>query len=391
MNFLAKIRQSLFIEQNVSVLSLTVLFVLIAFFSWYPVLPIYLQELGANDFQVGFSYTLLALSYTLMQFLGGILSDQFGRKSLIIIPTFVFPLLYFLAGNSSHWTTLILFLTIANSLSALQLPSFYAMIAESVPKTKRGLAYSQFELFVVLGITMGPAMGMILIPRIEMKYLFYLTSLTTFFCALARIFWLKETHHHRTKMNKFDSFKNLFNKKMLYIVLALSSLFLLFNLSANGPFISLFAKEVMNLDKSKINLLFAVGGVAAVVYSLWGGKIIDKWGSKKVLSYSASGLGIFIILWSFSSPLWLAIALFTILYIFFQSCYIAYGSLLADITHRQSRGLVIGFIGTCTGLIGSIGPSLGGYLKFQFGPSSPFWTGLIFALITSLLLIKVKE
>jgi len=391
MNFLAKIRQSLFIEQNVSVLSLTVLFVLIAFFSWYPVLPIYLQELGANDFQVGFSYTLLALSYTLIQFLGGILSDQFGRKLLIIIPTFVFPLLYFLAGNSSHWITLILFLTIANSLSALQLPSFYSMIAESVPKTKRGLAYSEFELFVVLGITIGPAMGMILIPRIEMKYLFYLSSLTTFFCALARMFWLKETHHHRIKMNKFDSFKNLFNKKMLYIVLALSSLFLLFNLSANGPFISLFAKEVMNLDKSKINLLFAVGGVAAVVYSLWGGKIIDKWGSKKVLSYSASGLGIFIILWSFSSPLWLAITLFTILYIFFQSCYIAYGSFLADITHRQSRGLVIGFIGTCTGLIGSIGPSLGGYLKFQFGPSSPFWTGLIFALITSLLLIKVKE
>jgi len=391
MNFLTKIRQSLFIEQNVSVLSLTVLFVLMAFFSWYPVLPIYLKELGANDFQVGFSYTLLALSSTLMQFLGGILSDQFGRKLLIIIPSFIFPLLYFLAGNSSHWITLILFLTIANSLSAIQLPSFYSMIAESVPKTKRGIAYSEFELFVVSGITIGPAIGMILIPRIEIKYLFYFTSFVTFLCATARILWLKETHHHRAKINKFDSFKNLFNKKMLRIILALSSLFLLFNLTTHGPFISLYAKEVINLDKSKINLLFALGGFAAVIYSLWGGKIIDKWGSKRVLSYSVSGLGIFIILWSLSSPLWLTIALFTLLYVFFQSCYIAYGSFLADITHRQSRGLVIGFIGTCTGLIGSIGPSLGGYLKFQFGPSSPFWAGLIFALITSLLLIKIKE
>ena len=391
MNFLTKIRQSLFIEQNVSVLSLTVLFILIAFFSWYPVLPIYLQELGANDFQVGFSYTLLALSYALMQFLGGILSDQFGRKLLIIIPSFVFPLLYFLAGNSSHWITLILFLTIANSLSALQLPSFYAMIAESVPKIKRAKAYSIFELFVVLGITIGPAIGILLISRINIKYLFYLTSLTTFFCALARIFWLKETHHHRTKINRFDSFKNLFYKKMLYLVLALSSLFLLFNLTTNGPFISLYAKEVMNFDKPKINLLFALGGFAAVIYSLWGGKIIEKWGSKKVLSNSALGMGIFSILWSLSSSQLLTIFLFIILYIFFQSCYIAYGSFLADITHQQSRGLVIGFIGTCTGLIGSIGPSLGGYLKFQFGPLSPFWTGLIFALITSLLLIKIKE
>lgn len=391
MNFWNKIRQSLFIEQNVSVLSITVLFVLIAFFSWLPVLPIYLQELGANDFQVGFSYTLIALSYTLMQFLGGILSDHFGRKLLIIIPSFVFPPLYFLAGNASNWIALIFFLAIANSLSALQLPSFYSMIAESVPKNKRGIAYSGFELFVILGISIGPAIGMVLIPRIEMKYLFYLTSLITFLCALARMFWLKETHHHRTKINKIGSFKKLFNKKMMLIVLALSSLFLLFNLTTHGPFISLYANEVMNLDKSKINLLFALGGFAAVIYSLWGGKIIDKWGSRKVLLCSASGLGISFILWSLSSPLWLAITLFAILYIFSQSCHIAYGSFLADITHRQSRGLVIGFIGTCTGLIGSIGPSLGGYLKFQFGHSSPFWAGLIFALITSLLLAKTKD
>jgi len=391
MNFLTKTRQSLFIEQNVSVLSLTVLFVLIGFFSWYPILPIYLRELGANDFQVGFSYTLLALSYTLMQFLGGMLSDRFGRRLLIVFPSFAFPLLYFLAGNSSHWTTLILFLIIANSLSALQLPSFYSMIAESVPKNKRGTAYSRFELFVILGITIGPAIGMILIPRVEIRYLFYFTSFVTFLCAIARMLWLKETHHYRAKISKINSFKNLFNKKMLLTILALSSLFLLFNLATHGPFLSLYANEVMNLDKSKINLLFALGGFAAVVYSLWGGKIIDKWGSKKVLLYSASGLGISMILWSLSSPLWPAIILFAILYIFSQSCHIAYGSFLADITHQQSRGLVIGFIGTCTGLIGSIGPSLGGYLKFQFGPSSPFWAGLIFALITSLLLVKVKD
>ncbi|MCK5767860.1 MAG: MFS transporter, partial [Candidatus Atribacteria bacterium] len=61
------------------------------------------------------------------------------------------------------------------------------------------------------------------------------------------------------------------------------------------------------------------------------------------------------------------------------------------ITHRESRGLVIGFIGTSTGLIGSIGPSLGGYLKLYFGPLSTFWASLVFALVTVLILIKVKD
>jgi len=391
MIFWNKIRQDLFIEQNVLVLSLSVSFVILSFFSWYPILPIYLQELEASDFQVGFSYTLLSLASTLMQFFGGMLSDRFGRKWLIVFPSFIFPVLYFLAANSTHWYTLVFFLVIANSISALQLPSFYAMIAESVPKIKRAKAYSIFELFVVLGITIGPAIGMLLISRINIKYLFYLSTFITLLCAFARMFWLKETHCQREKVKKNDSFKKLFNKKILLVVAALSSLLLLFNLTTNGPFVSLYANEIMHFSKSKINLLFALGGFAAVIYSIWGGNIIEKWGSRKMLSTSALGMGILSLLWSLSSSPLLAIFLFIILYIFFQSCYIAYGSLLADITHRQSRGLVIGFIGTSTGLIGSIGPSLGGYLRIYFGPLSTFWAALVFALLTTLILTKVKD
>jgi len=110
MNFLLRIHKSLFFERNILVLSLTVLFILMAFYSWYPILPLYLQELGASDFQIGFSYTLLTLSYSLMQLGGGILADYFGRKLLISLPTFILPLLYFLAGNSSNWKFIILYL-----------------------------------------------------------------------------------------------------------------------------------------------------------------------------------------------------------------------------------------------------------------------------------------
>jgi len=391
MYYWTKIRNSILLEQNLLVASLSIFLMLIATYTWYPILPIYLRELGANDLQVGFSYTLLTLSFTLMQFIGGILSDSFGRKKLIVIPTFFFPLLYFLAAKSNNWLILISLLATANSLSALQSPSFFSIIAESVPKGKRGIAFGIFELFLVLGITLGPALGMVLISLIKINYLFYLTSFITMLCAVIRLIWLKETHFHRIKTNRLDSFKKIINKKTFTLIFAFSSLILLFNLTTQGPFISLYSQEIMKLNKPQINLLFALGGLAAVIYSLQGGKITDNWGSRKVLIYSAPGLALSLIIWSSSSSFLFIIIFIMLTFIFSQSCHIAYDSYLTNITHQTSRGLVIGFIGTCTGLIGSIGPSLGGYLKLQFGPQSPFWLGLIIASTTSILLIKVKD
>ena len=147
MYYWTKIRNLILSEQNLLASSLSIFLMLIATYTWYPILPIYLRELGANDLQVGFSYTLLILSFALMQFIGGILSDRFGRKKLIVIPTFFFSLLYFLAAKSNNWLILISLLAVANSLSALQSPSFFSIIAESVPKSKRGIAFGIFELF----------------------------------------------------------------------------------------------------------------------------------------------------------------------------------------------------------------------------------------------------
>jgi len=390
-NLFNKIYQSLLVEQNILVISLTVLLFQIIHFTWFPILPIYLKELGASDFQAGFSYTLLAFSITIMQFLGGILSDCYGRKWLIIIPSFALIPLLFLAGRSSHWFTLMWILVVINSLSSIQIPSLLSIIAESTPPSKRGIAFGKFGFFAMLGSTIGAFLGSILILHVGIKYLFYLNSFIELICVSARIKWLKETHHNHFRANYSDSFRKLFNKKMLTIILAFSSLVILYNLTTDGPFISLYANDIMKLDKSKINLLFSILGLTAVMYSIWGGKIVDKWGSKKILICSVIGLAISVILWSYTSTLLSIIVLIMLVSIFSQSCRIAYNSFLSDITHHESRGVVIGFIGTFTGLTGSIGPLLGGYLKIQFGPQSPFWAGLIFSIITLLLLAKVKN
>ena len=78
--------------RNVLVLSSTVFFILVALFSWYYLFPLYLKELGATESQIGLLYTLFTLSFTLLQLVGGVLSDRIGRKKCIVWPTYVYAL-----------------------------------------------------------------------------------------------------------------------------------------------------------------------------------------------------------------------------------------------------------------------------------------------------------
>jgi MFS family permease len=63
------------LNRNVAVLSGTVFLFVGAWFSWYPILPLHLRDLGATDAQVGLAYTLMQLGYQGMQLLGGLLAD----------------------------------------------------------------------------------------------------------------------------------------------------------------------------------------------------------------------------------------------------------------------------------------------------------------------------
>ena len=77
-------------------------------------LPLYFCELGANDAEVGLAYSLLTISFAMMQFAGGLLADRYGRRLPIVLPTFIFVPLYVLAGFTHSWIALLIILLIIN-------------------------------------------------------------------------------------------------------------------------------------------------------------------------------------------------------------------------------------------------------------------------------------
>jgi DHA1 family multidrug resistance protein-like MFS transporter len=383
-----RVRDALALERNVLVLSGTVFLILTSLFTWYLLLPLYFRELGANDAEVGLAYSLLGIAFALMQFAGGLLADRYGRKLPIVLPTFIFVPLYALAGFAQSWVALLAILLTINFLSAIQSPAFISIMAESVPEERRGMAFGIFEFAISVGTTLGPALGAALVSRFGMRPLIYSTAVMALLCASLRTVGLHETNHSPSPI-ELASLKQLRLPRLRWFLLAAILLVCIYNWTLWGPFVSLHAEDSLGLSKPQINNLFAVGGFACMVASLLGGHSASRFGGRNLLITAGLGHVVTMIFWSLVGTSPLGLALFVITNMGLQMAIIAYNTLLTQVTPGESRGAIVGLIGTVTGVIGGIAPTVGAYLRNSFGSTAPFWIAMLAGLVMAVLLQKV--
>ncbi|MBI2252757.1 MAG: MFS transporter, partial [Armatimonadetes bacterium] len=375
-----KIKELKQIDLNVYILSSTLLVNIILFFTWWPLLPLYLRKLGANDFQIGLSYTIINIAFTLFQVLGGILSDRFGRKILIVSTTFLVAPLYFISAYLNYWIYFLIFLVIADCINAIQQPSFISLLIESTKERFSALTFTIFELGITLGVTLGPFFGSILIKKFSLPDLIIMSSLTCFASAFVRAVFLRETHLKKTQFN-LKELKNYFNLNFALIGLIFIFLTLIIFSTIYGPFITMYAKDKLNFPESKINLIFALGGVGAVIFTFLGAKIINYLGIylSFVISILAHALCFFP--WLYFKGFFISALFFMFSCVFLQINSISRNKLITKFTAPAYRSTLIGILSSIGGTIGAFSPIIGSIIQKNFGIEKVFILVFIYSLI----------
>lgn len=380
MKTMYKLRSMLALHRNMAVLSGTVFLLVGSIFTWYPVLPLHLRDLGTTDAQVGLAYTLMELGYHGMQLLGGLLADRFGRKNVIVWPTFAYLPLYLLAAVTNNWGLFVALLVTANSLSAMQWPAFVALIAESAPEAQRGAAFAAFEFAAGMGVALGPAAGAAVLAIGDIPLLIGSTGLVAFGCAVARRLWLQETTH-RSSSPGLGDWGKLLNGRVRQFLVTASLFYLLMAMTVHGPFISLHAKDVGGLSEQGINSLIAVVGTVATVAGLLGGRLIQRLGARHVLWLGALAHAGALLSWAYAPAALTGQSFLLVSWAGMQLSFIAYETMLSEQASDESRGSVVGLAGTFTGVAAAVGPVLGAWLRQSFGSAGPFWGVMVLSLL----------
>lgn len=365
------------------ILFMIMFLVMVGFGIIIPVLPFYAEELGASPTELG----LLMAIYSLMQFIfapmwGGI-SDRIGRKPVILIGIFGLSLSFFIMALSTQLWMLFVARVIGGILSAANMPTVMAYVADITTNEERGKGMGIVGAATGLGFIFGPAIGGVF-TNINLHAPFYIAGVVSLLTLFLVLFILKESihlsEHKAAKRNKL-SWRNILQDplSMLYFL----QFFISVSLAGLEATFAYFAAEKAGLDAVTLGYIFMIMGLASAAVQGSMGKLTKKYGETIIIQagivISAIGFGLILFTQNFTTA-----AIFLAVFGVGNGVIRPSVSSLLTKTSKVGHGTATGYLSSFDSLGRIIGPVLGGFL-YSIMIGLPYISGIFLSLMAYVL------
>ena len=351
--------------------------------------PKYVEALGGTAAIIGLIGASELLARALVQIPGGYLADKYGRKWLIFTMTFFAGItrVFYIFAPSWEW---ILVGAVMGGFAGLYQPALNAIIADSVPKEKRGMGFSIIQLIAGASTTPAPLIAgflytkMGLVPSVRLSYIVVVIG---FFAASALRTRLKETVEDPAKINLSEmlgSYPKSFRESINVWKVVPRGAFILFlvfiatnfTVGLFQPVFTLYILDDLGIDYVSFSYIMTTLFVSMILLALPAGKIIDKVGKKKPLmaAFVIWAIAVPLLIWGDFYRLIVSMSLIGLLQVLISGAAMA---LTADLVPREHRGKVNGSRGFFTMIALSLGMFAGGWLYDNVGHQVPFLLQLV--------------
>ena len=356
-----------------------------------PFLPSMVKELGVTDprdisvwsgilFGVSFLFAAVFTPFW------GSLGDRKGRKIIILRATFGIAVTT-LAVSAVTDIYQLLFLRILHGVFCGVVPSFIALVSRNMPKDKTGEGLGVLQTAMILGGLFGPLIGGIVSDVAGIRMVMVSISVATFFAGLVTLFFIHEAKQKPVKTSIIESvFSNIRfvidSKHILNI--AFIQFLIQFAVFMAQPILPQFVESISGKAKSDtlIGFVFAITGLATMVFAPFWGRLGDRTSHKRVLSISLLGTGLAFIPQAFVFGLYMLFPVRILIGAFIAGVVPSTQALLVKQTAENKRGGVLGICQSFSLLGVALGPIVGGSIAAAFGIRVSFLVTAALVLVT---------
>lgn len=380
------------INRTVWILSLVSLFADIASEMLYPVVPIYLKEIGFSLFLIGMLEGVAELVAGLSKGYFGKRSDEQGLRlpyikggyffsalSKPLMAVFTFPLWIFGAR------------TLDRLGKGLRTAARDAMLSDNATPQTKGRVFGFHRSMDTVGAMLGPVIALLFLhffPR-QYRLLFFWAFLPGLLSVLL-IFLLHEKRKPSSTLQRgsFFSFLSYWKIASADYKKLVGGLLLFALVNSSDVFLLLKAKEVTGSDTATIsayiyyNLLYA-----ALSYPM--GLLADRIGMKSVFTGGLVLFALVYFLFGISSSAILIYSAFSLYALYAAATEGVAKAWIANLAHRHNTATAIGFYTSVQSVCALLASSAAGLLWSVFNSATLFLTTALVALVVLIYFILI--
>lgn len=351
-----------------------------------PLIPFYVERLGAGPELITLIIALHPLCQSLAMPLWGALGDRIGRRPVLLVSMFGHAASYLLIGFADSLWMLALARVLSGVTSA-NLSTAYACVADVTTIEERTGAMGRISAAFALGFAVGPGLGGLLAGGTTMADANFLrpalaASLFSLGAFFAILMFLPETLRRdatsdipRRRGSTFADIIRIARQPLMAQMLILALIVLVF-MSVRESIFTLWANHQHGLSARTLGALLAWTGLLMAGMQFFAmGRLSARFGDVNLIKTAIVCLMVGWLGFTLATDITTLLVAMTIASFgsgFFQSCM---QSLLSKRAGTSERGAVLGVYQSSSAMSRFVGQAGAGTLYGQLGANAPFLLG----------------
>ncbi len=366
-----------------------------------PFLTLYLaQDLNVvGDREIGLWAGLIFAANFLTSFIfqpiWGKVADKYGRKLMLLRSGFGMAIVIACMGFATHpWHLLVLRL-LNGTISGFN-PASISLVSSTTPKNRMGFSMGIMQSGQVAGTILGPLIGGMMADWFGFRPIFYITGALIFAASLLALFLVKE-NFNREEAKAMPQASVIAGLKELSHIPQLPALFavtFLLQFAMISP-MTLLPLYVQKLHGSAQDIalwsgfVIAVTGLSNMIASPLLGKLSDKVGANRILTYALIGTGLTLIPQAFVTSVWQLVIVRFMMGVFMGGLLPSVNALIRSFTPEGMESRAFGFNTSALALGNMLGAVIGGFLSGFIGIEGLFIASGILLLV-NMIWVRLK-
>ncbi|MBD7969156.1 MFS transporter [Paenibacillus gallinarum] len=363
-----------------------------------PIMPTYMDLLQISGSIVGLLVAAFSFTQLIFSPLAGRLSDNWGRKKIIIIGMLIFAVSELIFGLSSTAFFLFAARMLGGIGAALIMPAVMAYTADVTSGEERGKGMGLINAAITTGFIIGPGIGGF-IAEYGIRVPFYAAAVAGTIAAIVTLIVLPESKPQvdgdqvkevvkLPKQNLLTQLANSYREPYflaLVIVLVAS-----FGLANYETVFGLFVDQKFGFTAKDIAVIITFGSIAgAIVQVTVFGWILNKFGEKNVVSFCLLMAALFIVLTLFVHQYWMILLVTFVVFLAIDILRPTISTQMSKMAMEQ-QGYVAGLNSAFTSMGNILGPIIAGVL-FDVNLNFPYVSAGIVLFLCFLLSLRARK